>query len=112
MVLATDGATALYEGAFGLASRAWGVRNRIEAGSDTASITKLFTATAMLQLIDAGRLEFDAPVVAYLGLSKTTISRAVTVCYLLTHTSGISDDAMRRPASSTRTCGETSRTTR
>jgi len=93
VVLVTDGATTLYEGAFGLASRAWGVRNTIDTRFDTASITKLFTATAVLQQIDAGRLELDTPVVAYLGLRETTISSAVTVRHLLTHTSGIGDDA-------------------
>ncbi|RYV52796.1 serine hydrolase domain-containing protein [Pengzhenrongella frigida] len=93
VVLVTDGATTVYEGAFGLASRAWGVPNGIDTRFDTASITKLFTATAVLQMIDAGRLAFDTPVVAYLGLSDTTIAPDVTVRHLLTHTSGIGDDA-------------------
>ncbi|WP_407342147.1 serine hydrolase domain-containing protein [Pengzhenrongella phosphoraccumulans] len=93
VVLVTEGARTLYEGAFGLASRAWGVPNGIDTRFDTASITKLFTAAAVLQMIDARLLEFDTPVVAYLGLTETTISSRVTVRHLLTHTSGIGDDA-------------------
>ncbi|MGV8968019.1 MAG: serine hydrolase domain-containing protein [Cellulomonas sp.] len=93
VVLVTEGDTTLYEGAFGLASRAWGVPNGIDTRFDTASITKLFTAAAVLQMIDARLLEFETPVVAYLGLTGTTISSRVTVRHLLTHTSGIGDDA-------------------
>jgi CubicO group peptidase (beta-lactamase class C family) len=83
----------LYEGAFGLASRAWGIPNTMQTRFDTASITKLFTVAATLQQIDEGALSFATPVVEYLGLDDTTISRAVTVHHLLTHSSGIGDDA-------------------
>src|SRR5258708_19708934 len=60
---------------------------------DTASVTKLFTAVATLQLIDRGLLDFDAPVTDLLGLKETAIWRAVNVFQLLPHTSGIADDA-------------------
>lgn len=60
---------------------------------DTASITKLFTAVATLQLIDQQRLAFDTRVIDLLGLEDTAISNEVTVYQLLTHTSGIGDDA-------------------
>ena len=59
---------------------------------DTASITKLFTAIAILQQIERGELSFDTQVVDFLGLEDTTMSRDVTVYHLLTHTSGIGDD--------------------
>ena len=48
VLLRRDGET-LYEGAFGLASRRWGVPNTMDTRFDTASITKLFTAVAVLQ---------------------------------------------------------------
>jgi len=60
---------------------------------DTASITKLFTAVAALQLVGEGRLGLDLPIVEVVELSGTTISPAVTLRHLLTHTSGIADDA-------------------
>ena len=90
--LITQGESCLYAQTFGYASRKWGVRNRLETRFDTASITKLFTAVATLQLIDQGLLTFDTAVIEFLGLKETTISRKVNVFQLLTHTSGIGDD--------------------
>ena len=91
--LITRGATRLYAGAYGYASRAWGVPNDLDTRFDTASVTKLFTAVATLQLIDREQLAFDTPVVERLGLEGTPLSKEVTVRHLLTHTSGIGDDA-------------------
>ena len=92
-VLITQGATRLYARAYGYASRAWRVPNTLDTRFDTASVTKLFTAIATLQLIDRGLLAFDTPGVERLGLEGTTLSTDVTVYHLLTHTSGIGDDA-------------------
>jgi len=55
--------------------------------------TKLFTAVAALQLVGEGRLGLDMPVTEVVDLTGTTISPAVTLRHLLTHTSGIADDA-------------------
>jgi CubicO group peptidase (beta-lactamase class C family) len=79
--------------AFGYASRAWSVPTTVETRFDTASITKLFTAVATLQLVEKGAFALDTSVIRYLGLEKTGISPAVTPYHLLTHTSGIADDA-------------------
>jgi CubicO group peptidase (beta-lactamase class C family) len=79
--------------AHGLASRAWGVPCTLDTRFDTASITKLFTAVAVLQQVEAGAFALDTGVVGYLGFEDTPISPAVTPYHLLTHTSGIGDDA-------------------
>jgi CubicO group peptidase (beta-lactamase class C family) len=92
-VLITQNASPLYARAYGYASRAWRVPNTLDIRFDTASITKLFTAIATLQLIDQGLLALDTPVVERLGLEDTLLSKGVTVFHLLTHTSGIGDDA-------------------
>jgi CubicO group peptidase (beta-lactamase class C family) len=60
---------------------------------DSASITKVFTAVATLQLVESGAFDLDTSAVEYLGLERTGISAAVTPYHLLTHTSGIADDA-------------------
>jgi CubicO group peptidase (beta-lactamase class C family) len=53
---------------------------------DIASLTKVFTASAALALLDAGQIRLDAEVGAYLpGLA----AHGVTVRHLLTHTSGL-----------------------
>jgi CubicO group peptidase (beta-lactamase class C family) len=82
-----------FAAAYGFASRAWGEPNTLDTRFDTASTTKLFTAVATLQQVDAGAFGLDTSAVGYLGLEGTAISPDVTVRHLLTHTSGIGDDA-------------------
>jgi CubicO group peptidase (beta-lactamase class C family) len=79
--------------AFGYASRTWKIRTTVETRFDTASITKLFTAVATLQLVEQGAFALDTSVIGYLELEGAGISRDVTPYHLLTHTSGIADDA-------------------
>lgn len=93
VVLITQGAEQLYGAAYGYASRAWKIRNSLEMRFDTASITKLFTSVATLQLIEQGALAFDTGMIDFLGLEDTTISREVQIHHLLTHSSGIGDDS-------------------
>ena len=57
------------------------------------STTKSFTATAVLAMVDRGRLELDAPVTRYLTQAPRVWER-VTLRHLLTHTSGIPDHTM------------------
>jgi CubicO group peptidase (beta-lactamase class C family) len=93
VVLITQGESQLFAGAYGYASRSWKVPNTLSMRFDSASVTKLFTSVATLQLIDQGLLAFDTPVIDFLGLQGAAISRDVNVFHLLTHTSGIADDA-------------------
>lgn len=93
VVLITKGQSNLYSGAFGYASRSWNVRNTLDTRFDTASVTKLFTSLATLQLIDQGLFDFETSVIDFLKLKATTISNEVNVYHLLTHTSGIGDDS-------------------
>jgi len=93
VVRVTVGEDERFSGAYGFASRAWRVRNTLETRFDTASITKLFTAVAALQQVDAGAFGLETSAIGYLGLEGTAISPDVTVRHLLTHTSGIGDDA-------------------
>lgn len=62
-----------------------------------ASITKTFTATAVMQLRDAGKLRLDEPVATYLPwfVYRDTFPDAppVTIRDLLTHTSGLPREA-------------------
>lgn len=56
---------------------------------DVASLTKVFTATAALTLVDQGRLDLDAPVVNYLPEFADGGKSQVTVRQLLAHTAGL-----------------------
>lgn len=93
VVRVTVGDDERFAGAYGFASRSWGAPNTMDTRFDTASITKLFTAVATLQQVDAGAFGLETSAVEYLGLEGTAISPDVTVRHLLTHTSGIGDDA-------------------
>ncbi len=55
------------------------------------SITKSFTATLVLQLVEEGKLELDAPVVQYLPWFEVSGpgSDEISIRHLLTHTSGL-----------------------
>ena len=83
----------LLRAAYGWASPTWGVAADLRTRFDTASVTKLFTAVATLQQVDAGEFALGTSAVDYLELRNTRISAEVTVYHLLTHTSGIADDA-------------------
>ncbi|BCJ36334.1 hypothetical protein Athai_38370 [Actinocatenispora thailandica] len=59
------------------------------------SLSKVYTATIVQRLVDAGRVTLDTPVRAILPefrLSDAAATDAVTLRHLLTHTSGIDGD--------------------
>lgn len=58
-----------------------------------ASVSKLFTATAVMQLVEQGRLDLDTDVNAYLKEFQVpaTFETPVTLRHLLTHTPGFDD---------------------
>ena len=62
-----------------------------------ASITKLFTSTAVLQLRDAGRLQLDDPIAKHLPWFSIGQPHAdapvITIRHLLTHTAGLPREA-------------------
>jgi len=93
VVLFQRGSRTVFERAYGWASRTWRIPMTLDMRFDCASITKLFTAVATLQRVDVGDFDLDTSAIDFLGLGGTAISPAVTVRHLLTHTSGIADDA-------------------
>lgn len=78
-----------------LIQRAWGLAN-VETGTplttrsvfELASITKQFTATAIMMLVEEGKVRLDEPITSYLD-STPPAWAGITVRHLLTHTSGI-----------------------
>jgi CubicO group peptidase (beta-lactamase class C family) len=92
-VLVRRGNVTVFEAATGLATQRWGIQNTMDTRFDVASITKLFTSVAVLELVSKGELDLETSIHHYVDLEGTTISPAVTLLHLLTHTSGIADDA-------------------
>ena len=88
VVLVTRGDEVLLRRAYGQADIENAVTMRPEAAMRLASVSKQFTAVAVLQLVEAGRLRLDAAL-GTLDPGLTGPMAAVTVQQLLTHTSGI-----------------------
>ncbi|MEV7125624.1 serine hydrolase domain-containing protein [Streptomyces sp. NPDC093260] len=61
----------------------------VDTPFDLASLTKLFTAVAVVQQIERGTLGIDARIGAYLPEFHAAAEHDVTVRQLLTHTSGL-----------------------
>ncbi len=60
-----------------------------------ASLTKTFTALAILQLVDRGLVSFNDPISKYLQVkfeNSELNSKPITIWHLLTHTSGLIED--------------------
>ncbi|MGK5740414.1 serine hydrolase [Micromonospora sp. URMC 103] len=56
---------------------------------DLASVSKLFTTIVVMQQVERGRIDLDAPVARYLPEFAAGGKEAVTVRMLLTHSSGL-----------------------
>lgn len=65
------------------------IRMRRNTRFDLASISKLFTTVAVLQLVEDGAIRLDEPVATYLPAFGQAGKGDVTVRQLLTHTSGL-----------------------
>jgi D-alanyl-D-alanine carboxypeptidase len=78
--------------------------NQPDTKFDIASVTKMFTAVAVMQLVASGNLDLSTPISAYnLDLPNT---HSITIHHLLTHTAGFGDywnDAYRAARSDLRT---------
>lgn len=85
-----------------VADTAYGVlnlRTRTNTTPDSlfqiGSITKVWTATLVMQLVDDGLLDLDAPLTTYLPsfrVADPDVTTSVTTRHLLAHTSGIDGD--------------------
>lgn len=88
-VLVKQRGEVVYSGSFGEANRAFAVPNTRQTKYRIASITKLFTATLVMQLVEQGRLDPERTIATYLPDYAGPAAQRVTVHQLLNHTSGI-----------------------
>jgi len=90
-LLVAKGADVLLTAVGGEASKAFHVPNNIDTKFNLGSMNKMFTATAVARLVEAGKLSFDDPIGKYVDetwLPKTYTDK-ITVRHLITHTSGL-----------------------
>ena len=91
VLIAKDGAP-VYLAAYGLASRSPDVPNQTDTKFNLGSMNKMFTAVAILQLVEQGRLSLDGRISDYWpDYPNQEVARDVTIHHLLTHTAGMGD---------------------
>jgi CubicO group peptidase (beta-lactamase class C family) len=91
-VMISKGRKVVFSGAYGLADREHRIANRLETRFRIGSMNKMFTATAVLQLAQAGKLKLTDPIGKYLtDYPNKELAAKVTVHHLLTHTGGTGD---------------------
>src|SRR3984885_1201118 len=81
--------------AAGVLSHATGVEATADSVFQIGSITKTWTGTLVMQLVDEGLLDIDKPVVTYLpdfDLADSAAAKTLTVRQLLNHTAGFEGD--------------------
>ena len=81
----------LYSAAFGEANKDFGVKNTLDTKFNLGSMNKMFTAVAVMQLVEAGKLSLDDTLGKFLpaGAMKPDVLAKVRVKHLLSHTSGL-----------------------
>ncbi|WP_020579792.1 serine hydrolase domain-containing protein [Actinopolymorpha alba] len=91
VVLVQQGERVLHRSAVGLANRTWQIPNRVDTRFRVGSVSKLFTAVAVLQLVEQGRVRLDDSLADLLALDEIGIPPEVTIGHLLSMTGGIAD---------------------
>jgi len=91
-VLVAREGTVIYRNAFGRANFKTGAELTPETPSDIGSVTKQFTAMAIMLLKERKQLGYDEAVSKYIPeFSPSTQFNKITLRHLLTHSSGIPD---------------------
>jgi CubicO group peptidase (beta-lactamase class C family) len=92
VLVARDGKP-LLAGAWGQANKTYNVPNTLNTRFNLGSMNKMFTAVAIAQLVERGKLSLDDPIEKYLDADWIDRERiaGMTVRHLLTHTSGLGD---------------------
>ncbi len=80
----------IFHKAYGFASKRYKVPNQLDTKFRYASVGKIITATAILQLAEKGLLALDDKLGKYIDLNdfKDPRTKEITIRHLLTHTSG------------------------
>ena len=87
--LVAENGKIIYKGAFGMANMEWSIPNTPDTKFRLGSITKQFTSTLVMQLVEQGKIKLDGKLSDYLPDYRKDTGQKITVHHLLTHTSGI-----------------------
>ena len=87
--LVSENGNVIFKKGFGFADFEWKIPNTADTRFRVGSITKQFTATLVMQLVEEGRLSLEATLSGVLPYYRKDTGAKVTVHHLLTHTAGI-----------------------
>lgn len=90
-VIVADHGTVVYSGAHGEANKDHHIPNRLDTRYNIGSIGKTFTAVAIMQLAEAGKLRLDDTLGKFLPDFPYPEKDAITIQQLLNHSSGLGD---------------------
>jgi CubicO group peptidase (beta-lactamase class C family) len=91
-ILVAKNGKPIFTNVYGMANTAYRVPNRLDTKFNLGSMNKMFTAVAVCQLAEQGKLAFTDPIGKHLtDYPNKPASEKVTIHHLLTHTSGIGD---------------------
>ena len=90
VLLRSDGRRAV--ASQGLADREHGVANGPQTRFNTASLTKLFTAVAVLRLVSAGSLRLSDTIADVLPTANLPAASEMEILHLLTHSAGFPEE--------------------
>jgi CubicO group peptidase (beta-lactamase class C family) len=88
-VLVADNGKVIFKKGYGDANKEWNIPNTPDTKFRLGSITKQFTATLVLQLVEEGKIRLDGKVADYLPEYPKPMGEKITIHHLLTHSSGI-----------------------
>jgi CubicO group peptidase (beta-lactamase class C family) len=88
-ILVQQDGKVIYQQSFGIADRAFDIPIRNDTRFRIASVTKIFTAVLVLQLLEQGKIDLDRSIRTYLPTYKGEAGDKATIRTLLNHTSGM-----------------------
>ncbi len=89
ILLAKDGKT-IYQKAVGIANKDFNAPNKIDTKFNLGSMNKMFTAVAIAQLVERGKLSFDDPLSKFLpDFPDKESAEKIKIKQILTHTAGL-----------------------
>ena len=90
-VIVADAGKVVYAGAHGEANKDHRIPNRLDTSYNIGSIGKTFTAVAIMQLVEAGKLRLDDKLARFLPDFPSPEKDTITIQQLLNHSSGLGD---------------------
>lgn len=89
VILVRENTDILYKSTFGYRDRNRKLSNSIDTLFNIGSLDKMFTAVAIAQLVQAGKINFKNKIVQYLPNYPKEVAKKLSIHHLLTHQDGL-----------------------